>query len=220
LTKTKVPSRASPLLARLVSRFQFCVLQRVGNQPWAGCSSEGNPAEDHVNSTAYVAEPRIKARSLRDLRALVLVLVNEQLSDDPYLVFTAIWDKLEKRTDRSYEKLKVSLQFLMDRRFNVNQPTQEAVNLMLGYHPRSYTGNDLERGLSILKATLVSIRALQRSKAVTGLPQRPKERAEPTHEWLPSWQQQARTDDDNPDPTGDPIWELLSPVEVVYHLSR
>jgi hypothetical protein len=108
----------------------------------------------------------------------------------------------------------------MDRRFNQDQPIRCAVNGILSYTDRSYKGNDRKTGLELLFKTWMKVRALQRSKVKrTAPPKRPKERAEPTHTWLPRWQQQAKWVDKPPEPE-TPIWELLSPVEVAHHFAR
>lgn len=213
------PARVSKILAKLLSRLEYALSRKL-HCSGAGCSSEDSPEYQVEFNNAYVAEPGVRAKSLRDLRALTLVLVNEAQSVDTYLVLDMIQRKVERQKDESWVKLKIALEFLLDRRFNPEQPTKEAVNAILGYTERSYKGNDQKTGLEILQKTWVRVRALQRSKVKSpGTPKRPKERAEPTHEWLPSWKEQYQPVEQPPEPE-TPIWELLSPVEVAFHFNR
>lgn len=217
--KQRAPEGVSKLLADLSFRFHYALL-RSGNQAWAGCSSEDSPDPEQQLS-AYVAEPGIAARSSRELRAAVLVLVNEEHGEDVYLVADLIQRRVARMKGEVWTKLKVALQFILDRRFHPDQPVKDAVNGLLNYHPRSYTGNDLNTGVDVLRRTWVRVRALQLSKQRrSGVPKRPKERAEPTHDWLPGWQSQYQPDVLDHQEPEIPIEELLSPAEVAFHFSR
>jgi len=219
LTKIQKTPMVSQVLGKLLHRLGYA-LSASTSQSWAGCNSEDSPESEGITH-AYVVEPGIRAKSLRDLRALVLVLVNEPCEGkDGYLIYDAIHRKVSLMKDESWNKLKIALEFLLDRRFNEKQPIKEAVNAILHFTHRSYDGNDRQTGLEILKRTWLKVRALQRSKVKRlGAPKRPKEVAEPTHEWLPSWQTQYQSVEEPPEPE-TPIWELLSPVEVAFHFSR
>jgi len=219
----KEPYRTvSTLLLRLQSRLAAFVSR--GSESWAGCSSEGTldyPAESH---TAYVIEPRISIRNSREARALVLVLANrgEPVPDSLYPLLVAYQERIWKLNEPIYVKLKIALQFLIDRRFNPRAPIKEAIEGLLRFHHRSFEGNDLKLATAVLQRSEVKIRALQRSKVRrAGMPKRPKERAEPAHEWLPSWQKQYQPwpvttmEEDE-----DPVWEILSPAEVALHFGR
>lgn len=215
--------QVSKLLQRLQHRYEkYCF--RGSHDSWAGCSSEDLSGGTEGVNTAYVFEPRIGIRTSREARALILVLVREERqkweSIIPLLV--AYQEKIWKREEPVYVVLKVALQFLIDRGFNANSPIQAAIEGLLNYHPRSFLGNDLKLASEVLHRSEIKIRALQRSKVRSpGQPSRPKERAEPTHEWLPSWQQQFRREEvDSWEAEDDPIWEVLSPTEVALHFGR
>lgn len=208
------------VILRQITKHYDYALRRLDHQTWAGCSSEESLDNSGV-STAYVVEPRIRVTKPKDFRALILVLTLEANPTEAYIVLDALWEKVKTRKTPEWTELKIALQFYLDRRFDENQPTQEAVLAMLGYRRRSYLGNDRKRGMEILRNFRLKVRALQNSKVRRpGMPKRPKERAEPTHEWLPSWQVQSQAFETSVLEDQPELHELLAPSEILHHLSR
>jgi len=214
---SKTLTGLNQIVTVLQSRYdRFCYAEYHSE---AGCGSEGSPENLDIHN-AYVFEPRFKARTAKEIRALILVIATEGFRMDAlYPLLVELQERIVPKKEPVFLPLKISLQFLIDRRFNETQPIKEAIQAILGYHLRSYRGNDLRIAAEILRRTSLKIRALQRSKVKRlGTPKRPKERAEPAHTWLPGWQIQyiPRKDYTN-DEEVIPIWEILSPVEVLHH---
>jgi hypothetical protein len=210
----------STLLLKLQARLDY--FAKRSNARWAGCCSEGHPGDSDEPSSAYVVEPKISIRNAREARALILVIAREgKVPDSLYPLLIAYQERIWKFNEPIYIKLKIALQFLLDRRFNNQSPIREAIEAILGFHHRSFFGNDLRLAAEVLRRSELKIRALQRSKIRrAGLPKRPKERAEPAHRWLPSWQKQFDPWLVDFSAEEDPVWELVSPAEVAFHFGR
>jgi len=209
--------RASRLVLALTERYN--ALQRAAVSR-AGCSSEGNPGGEEDNALAYVFEPKLKVRTAREQRALILYVAREGLSEALYPFLLYLQERNARMKEPVFEVLNIAIEFLINRRLNPSQPIKEAVERILAYHPRSYLGNDLSVASEVLKRFNLKLRALSRSKACRSSLKRPKERAEPAHDWLPSWKAQYLPESSHFVEEVDPIWELLSPAEVSFHLGR
>jgi len=211
--------KVSSLLLKLQTRLES--FTKLISLSWAGCSSEDSQENSDYHDKAYVFEPRIVVRTSKEARALILVLAREGCPEALYPLLISLQERFSKKKESVFQILNVAIQFLIDRRFSPESPTREAIEGILNYQRRSFLGNDLSKGFEILRKSELKIRALQRSKArKSGLPKRPKELAEPTHEWLPSWEKQYKSDPKHFEIEEDPIWELLSPTEVAFHFSR
>jgi len=208
--------RAARLVVKLSERYTAIQREAVSR---AGCSSEGNP-EDDKKQNAYVFEPRLKVSSVREQRALLLYVAQEGLCDALYPFLVVLQECNSKKKEPVFEKLNLAIQFLIDRRFNKDSPVKEAIEGILQYHRRSYLGNDIRLAAEVLNRTNLKLRVLQRSKATKSSLKRPKERAEPAHDWLPRWSAQYIPEESHFEVEHDPIWELLSPSEVVSHFRR
>jgi len=208
--------RAARLVVKLSERYLAIQREAVSR---AGCSSEGYPEDEGLHS-AYVFEPRLKARTAREQRALLLYVAQEGLVEAVYPFLFSLQEANAKKKDPVFVRLNIAIQFLIDRTFNSAQPVKEAVEDLLLFHQRSYLGNDLRIAAEVLQRTNLKLRALQRSKAIRSSLKRPKERAEPAHDWLPRWQAQYLPEVSHFDAEEDPIWELLSPAEVTHHFRR
>jgi len=208
---------SSTLLLKLTLRLKNFL--DLGVPTWAGCSSEEHPGEKLAN-TAYVFEPRISVRTSKEARALVLVLAREGVPDAVLPLLIELQDRFSKRKEPVYIRLNIAIQFLVDRRFHPDCPTRKAIEGIMNYKDRSFQGNDLRLATEVLRRSELKIRALQRSKVQRGFPKRPKERAEPAHEWLPGWEKQIISENLTFEEEEDPIWDLLSPTEVAGHFGR
>lgn len=195
------------------------VLQDRTVQSWAGCCSEDTPDGEPENSTAYVFEPRISARNSREIRALVLAVTLHGVPVALWPLLVHLQERISKKREPVFEKLNLSIQFLLDGALD-RETAREAVLKLLRYTPRSWKGNDEELALQVLRRSELRIRALQRSKASRSSLKRPKERAEPTHEWLPGWQHQFQSCPGTDWSEEINFVELLSPSEILCHLAR
>jgi len=214
----KVPSLLHSLLVRLNH-----VVNKVSNS-WAGCSSDDSLGNSEEPLQAYVVEPGGIVRNSKEIRALLLVLSKE--SDDSsrtgiFQHLLSIKEFCDSKKEPIFLKLSIALSFLIDRRFEDVELRNLAVQRILNFKNRSYYGNDEERGTRLISRFKLFVRALQHSKVrLLGVPKRPKERAEPTHEWLPSWQQQFDRNNSSFEEEEDHISDLLSPSEVAFHFGR
>jgi len=207
------------LILKLQTRLN-CFL-REESRRWAGCSSQETSEGEVSSHTAYAFEPRISARKSREIRALILVLAKEGVPDALIPLLVELQQRMMKKKEAVFQSLCIATQFLIDRRFNSNCPTTEAILGVLGYTERSYQGNDLRLASDVLQRSGLKIRALQRSKVRrTSLPRRPKERAEPAHTWMPSWEKQYQPSPADFEEEEPHICELLSPSEVAFHFGR
>lgn len=212
----------SHLIQRLTTRW-FALNQQGAQRAQAAAPREPRKTAVTPNEFAYAVEPKIPIRNSREARALILAIVEEgfQGLDAWYQILEAYQERIWKLNEPVYIKLKIALQFLLDRRFNASSPIKEAVKAVLRFHPRSYFGNDLRIAAEVLRRIGYRIRALQRSKIKRcGIPKRPREQAKPAHAWLPSWERQYQPWFDNFGEEEPPIWELLSPTEALLHFGR
>jgi len=215
---TKVHS----LVVALTKRLEYSFTSKRSNAKRAGCSSEEYPGELNDLNNAYVAEPILPVRNSKDIRALILCLFKEEKADVDQLKshLLTLLERCQSKKEVVFEKLSISLNFLINDLHSRRDLNREAVFELLGYTERSYQGNDEKRALGILEKFKLRISARQRSKVRrSSQPKRPKERAEPAHLWLPSWEKQylSASYDDQPEYH---ISELLSPSELIHYLRR
>lgn len=216
----KTQTSLSPLFQKLAARLAH--FQRLETMSWAGCSSE-DAQETSDKGKAYVMEPRLSIRNSKEARALILAITRSGMNYDAlYPLLFSYQERIKRMKEPIYERLKIALQFLLDRNFSPESPTRQAIEGILHFTERSYNGNDLNLAHEVLRRSEIKIRVLSNSKnRKPGVPKRPKERAEPTHDWLPSWQKQYIAEPPTSSEEDEvPIWELLSPSEVAFHFGR
>jgi len=216
----ETPKGVAGILEVLTQR--LTKFSRLATESWAGCSSEEHPGNEESTTSTYVVEPRIPVRTSKEARAVILAISENGPTPDALVpLLVALQEKYARTKEPVFVRLNIAIEFLLDRRLNPGAPIKEAIRGILKYTERSFNGNDLKLAQTLLERCSLKIRALQRSKVKQSkVPRRPKERAEPTHEWLPSWQQQYQREEGNYEDPGDPIWELLSPSEVAFHFRR
>lgn len=206
-------------ISRLRKRnFSRLLSTLLGNTIEAGCSSEDSP--EYTTNTRFVVEPNTGSWRASELRALVLWYAQNQVSIDEADWFTlfSIQEGISKKKDPIFVRLNIAIQFLIDRNFNKENPIKEAVKGILQYTDRSFFGNDLRLVSKVLRQRQLRVRALQTKKAYRSSLKRPKERAEPAHDWLPKWHEQYLPEETHFREEDTPIHELLSPTEVLAHL--
>jgi hypothetical protein len=209
------------LLQRLLSRLNHAV--RKSSKSWAGCFSEDSQGNLEEKYTAYVVEPGGVARNSKEIRALLLVLsfCDDSLRKGVFQHLVQILEISVKKKDPIFEKISIATSFILNGNFDSHDLRMEAARKILNFKERSYNGNDKERGTRILSCLKLHVRALQHSKVrSTKVPKRPKEKAEPTHEWLPPWQHQFLRESSSFEEEDDHISDLLSPSEVAFHFGR
>lgn len=212
---------SSVLLMRLFNRY-LAISSRMTGSCAAGDLSEVAPEEEQRSHYAYVFEPRLCVRGVRDIRALLLYIVQQDKRTWSCLVpFLLHYQELNwKRKEPAYQAINLAIQFIVDGRFDPSSPIRDAVEGILNYQVRSYLGNDLHRAENVLRFSNLKLRALQHSKAIRSSLKRPKERSSPVHTWLPNWKAQYQPEESHFEEPEDPIWELLSPSEVASHFLR
>lgn len=206
--------QVSKLLLLLEDRYSTLLKKTVESR--AGCCSLETQENEEKETNRMVVEPTIRIRSVKELRAFLLTIVDYDLSWSLKYHLTILLDRLPRSPE--FDKVKLALNFILDSRFQSIELNREAVKLLLNYRTRSFYGNDLKRGIQTLERIGYKIRVLLSRKVSKSQLKRPKERAEPAHEWLPSWQNQNKESDwreEEPD-----IWDLLAPAEVKFHFSK
>lgn len=176
--------------------------------------------EENLSYKAYSVEPTIrKLGSARDKEYFLFYVTKHNLWKDCFWILFELAELSRRRKDQRHQRLATLLEFAINDRFSDLNLRKEAVLAGLQITQHSWYGNGIRKVQQVLKRINSRIRALQTAHVRRGLPQRPAERAEPTHEWLPSWEIQSYASPYE-EPDEEHIADLLSPSEVLFHLKR
>jgi hypothetical protein len=177
--------------------------------------------EAELSYKAYSVQPTIRGlHSTREKEYLLYYLTINNLWKDSWWILFELSCLCRSRKDERNQRIATLTEFAINDSFSDLELRKEAVLAGLQLSPHSWYGNGVRRLALTLKRIGSKIRAMQTSKVKRGMPQRPSEQAEPAHSWLPSWEQQYIPDKSHFEEEEDSIADLLSPVEVLFHLKR